>query len=295
MASTSKATNKTPPVKTPRAAAAPQGASLVDSRAAADEADAHAGDPDFMASLGRGLAVLLAFSQLQRALTIAQISHRTGLSRAAVRRCLYTLSVLGYVRSDDGRHHQLGSKVLAFGHAYLSSSSLAMQAPAVLDRLSEQVAESCSAATLEGQEITYVARSKSTSRIMSVDLGVGSRLPAYCTSMGRVLMAAMSPQELDEHMAGQRYARRTPHTVTALRQLRLVLAGVREAGYAINDQELELGLRSIAVPVRNRRGVVVAALNVGTQAARRSVQEMETRLLPPLRKAAADLEALLWN
>lgn len=270
-------------------------ASLLDVSAEAAEADAHAGDPDFMASLARGLSVLLAFGHQQRALTMAQVSHRTGLSRAAVRRCLYTLSVLGYTHCEDGKHHQLSPKVLAFGHAYMSSSSLALQAPAVLEKLSAQIAESCSVATLQGREIAYIARTKGSNRIMSIDLGVGSRLPAYCTSMGRVLLAAMSAERLDAFLAGHKLERRTEHTITGVRKLRQALAQVREQGYAINDQELEIGLRSMAVPVRDRDGQVVAALNIGTQTSRRTVAELESKLLPPLRKAAAELESRLWR
>ncbi|MFC2970976.1 helix-turn-helix domain-containing protein, partial [Azotobacter bryophylli] len=145
------------------------------------------GDPNFMTSLARGLAVINAFQERKRHLTIAQISHRTEIPRAAVRRCLYTLMKLGYV-TTDGRTYSLLPKVLTLGHAYLSSTPLAVSAQPHLDRLSEQLHEACNLATLEGEQILYIARSAVPQRLISVDLSVGSRLPAYCTSMGRVLL-----------------------------------------------------------------------------------------------------------
>src|SRR5579859_3986623 len=153
--------------------------------------DAHGGDPNFMTSLARGLAVIQAFSQRQRELTVSQISVKTGFSRAAVRRCLYTLGKLGFAASDDGRHFYLRPRVLALGHSYISSMPLAAMAQPILENVSHILHESCSIATLDRTEIIYIARANVT-RIMSIDLGVGSRLPAFCTSMGRVLMAELS-------------------------------------------------------------------------------------------------------
>src|SRR5437763_3353009 len=165
----------------------------------ASEIQAFAGDPNFMASLARGLAVIRAFTQQRRHLTIAQLSQRTGIPRAAVRRCLYTLAKLGYVTSDDGRGYSLRPKVLALGHAYLSSTPLATMAQPLLDSISDRLHESSSMAVLEGDEILYVARSTTTTRLMSIDLGLGSRLPAYCSSMGRVLLADLPAAEIDAY------------------------------------------------------------------------------------------------
>jgi len=268
-----------------------QPVSLLDRRAA--DAGAHAGDPDFMTSLARGLAVLMAFDDQQRALTCAQLSQRTGLARAVVRRCLHTLTLLGFAGCDDGRYFRLTPKVLALGHAYLSSSPLVALAPIVLDKLAARTGESCSVATLEGRDIAYVARSKGGDRIMSIDLGLGSRLPAYCTSMGRVLLAALPPAKLDAYLAEAELVRRTSRTLTAPGKLREAIDLARAQGYAVNDQELEVGLRSIAVPVRERRGQVIAALNIGTLTSRRSVAELETRLLPLLRDAADEFGRML--
>jgi IclR family pca regulon transcriptional regulator len=161
--------------------------------------EALTGDPNFMTSLARGLAVIHAFQERKRHLTIAQISHRTEIPRAAVRRCLHTLMKLGYV-TTDGRTYSLLPKVLTLGHAYLSSTPLAVTAQPILDRLSEQLHEACSMATLEGDEVLYVARSATPQRLISVDLSVGSRLPAYCTSMGRILLAALDDAALDDYL-----------------------------------------------------------------------------------------------
>ena len=237
--------------------------------------EAFTGDPNFMTSLARGLAVIHAFQERKRQLTIAQISHRTEIPRAAVRRCLHTLMKLGYV-TTDGRTYSLLPKVLTLGHAYLSSTPLAVTAQPVLDRLSEQLHEACSMATLEGDEILYIARSATPQRLISVDAGAGSRLPAYGTSMGRILLAALDDAALP------------PALIECLGQ-------VRQQGYVIVDQELEVGLRSLAVPLRDAAGQVLAALNVGTHASRVSRQELETRFLPVLLAASQELSARLFH
>jgi IclR family pca regulon transcriptional regulator len=258
----------------------------------AEEIDALTGDPNFMTSLARGLAVIRAFSKQGQGLTIAQISHKTGIPRAAVRRCLHTLAHLGYVHLE-GREFTLRATILALGYAYLSSTPLTVSAQPLLDRVSGAVQESCSLAILDDDEILYVARSSTTKRIMSVDLSVGSRLPAYCTSMGRVLLAHLPTAQFDAHLGRIKLRAYTERTVTSREKLRQVLEGVRRAGFAMVDQELEAGLRSIAVPVHNTAGRVIAAINVGAQAARVSARDMEPRFLPHLRAAAGELSLLL--
>lgn len=259
----------------------------------AEAIEAMSGDPNFMTSLARGLAVIQGFSQQKRALTIAQLSHRTGIPRAAVRRCLYTLSRLGLAGSDDGKTFSLRPKILGLSHAYLSSTTLATSAQPLLDRISEVLEESSSIALLDGDEILYVARSSTTRRIMSVDLSIGTRLPAYCTSMGRVLLAHLPPAALDEYLRRVKPVAHTPRTIVAPERLRKVLAAVAADGYAVVDQELELGLRSIAVPVRDLRGNVVAAMNIGTQASRVPLPDLTRRFLPPLSAAARELSSRL--
>jgi len=254
--------------------------------------EALSGDPNFMTSLARGLAVIQAFSQRKRQLTVSQISNKTGFSRAAVRRCLYTLSKLGFAGSDDSRHFYLRARVLGLGHSYISSMPLAAAAQPVLEHVSHVLHESCSIATLDGMEIIYIARANVT-RIMSIDLGVGSRLPAFCTSMGRVLLADLAPDKLEEYLARVQFKRFTDRTVVNAEKLRQVLKVVQRNGYSIVDQELELGLRSMAVPLRNPEGRVVAALNVGAHAQRISIQDLQTRFFPQLQAAAQELCMLL--
>jgi IclR family pca regulon transcriptional regulator len=250
------------------------------------------GDPNFMMSLARGLLVIQAFSERRLQLSISQLSKRTTLSRASVRRCLHTLSKLGFAGTDDGRSFYLRPRVLALGHSYLSSMSLATAAQPILEHLSQILHESCSIALLDGTEIVYVARAHVT-RIMAIDLGVGTRLPAFCTSMGRVLLANLPPDELESVLPKIEFTRYTDKTVTSVEKLRQVLVTVRREGHAIIDQELELGLRSMAVPVRNPAGRVVAAINVGAHGQRVSIQDMRTRFLPYLRAAAQELCLLL--
>lgn len=258
----------------------------------ADDISAQSGDPNFMASLARGLVVIQAFSQQRRLMSISQISQRTGIPRAAVRRCLYTLNKLGFVSAEDGRNFSLRPKILALGHAYLASTPLAKAAQPVLRHVSNTLNESSSVAILEGDDILYIARA-STSRIMTIDLDIGSRLPAYCTSMGRVLLSHQPKEELEAYLSRVKLVQHTPRTIITVDGMRQVLETVRTNGYAIIDQELEIGLRSIAVPIQAPDGKVVAALNVGVQAARVSVAEMESRFLPVLREAARELGLLL--
>ncbi len=257
-----------------------------------DDTDAFTGDPSFMTSLARGLAVIQAFSQQRHHLTISQVSTTTGLSRAAVRRCLYTLAKLGFAGSDDNRHFFLRPRILALGHSYISSMPLATAAQPVLEHISHLLHESCSIATLDGVEIVYIARANVT-RIMSIDLGVGSRLPAFCTSMGRAILANLPPEELESVLARVEFKRYTERTITNAAKLTQALRQIRRDGYSIIDQELEHGLRSMAVPIQNPSGKVVAALNIGAHAQRVSIQEMQTKFLPHLRAAAQELCLLL--
>jgi IclR family pca regulon transcriptional regulator len=261
-------------------------------KAPCEQIDSFSGDPNFMMSLARGLLVIQAFTQKKRQLTISQLSAKTGLSRAAVRRCLYTLARLGFAGSEDGRHFYLSPRILALGYSYIVSMPLATAAQPVLERLSHELHESCSISTIEGQEIIYVARA-SVTRIMSIDLGVGSRLPSFCTSMGRVMLASLPADELESYLSQTPLKRFTERTIVSTEKLRQVLRLVSRNGYAIVDQELELGLRSMAVPIQNPNGKVVAALNVGTHAQRVSIQELTSKFLPRLRTAAQELSMLL--
>jgi IclR family transcriptional regulator, pca regulon regulatory protein len=259
---------------------------------ASAEIEAFAGDPNFMTSLARGLAVIQALSGRRRHITISCLSQKTGFSRAAVRRCLYTLAKLGFAGSEDNRHFFLQPRILSLGHSYISSMPLATAAQPILEHVSHLVRESCSIAILDGVDIIYIARVNVT-RIMGIHLGVGSRLPAFCTSMGRVLLANLPPNELASVLANIKFTRYTERTVGTTDALLEMLPQVRRNGYAIVDQELELGLRSMAVPIQNLNGRVVAAVNVGAHAQRVSVQEMQKKFLPHLQAAAQELGMLL--
>jgi IclR family transcriptional regulator, pca regulon regulatory protein len=249
-------------------------------------------NPNFMTSLARGLDVIRGFSREKRHMSIAQLSQKTGIPRAAVRRCLHTLRELGYVECTDGRSYSLRPKLLGLGHAYLSSTPLVVTAQPFLDRVSEAVNESCSLATLDGEDILYLARSV-TSRIISVTLNVGSRLPAHCTSIGYVLLANLPPREFDAWLAGAELKQFTERTITSREKLREQLDQVRQADYAVADRLMEIAVRSIAVPVRNAAGTVVAGMNVIVEAGRVSLRDMRTLYLPPLQSAAAELGAQL--
>lgn len=244
-----------------------------------------------MQSLDRGLAVIRCFSSQSPSLTLSEVADRTGLTRAAARRFLLTLQELGYVGSS-GRLFSLRPRVLALGYAYLSSFSVAQIAQPHLEDLAEQLHESCSVSVLDGDDLVYVARA-SANRIMTIALTVGTRLPPYPTSMGRVLLAHLPEKELDAHLARTELRKLTEHTIADERQLRRVLATVRRQGWATVDQELEAGVRSVAVPIRDSSGRVVAAINASAHAARVPVQTLTEQFLPRLLAAARQIDGEL--
>ncbi|MEV0617307.1 IclR family transcriptional regulator C-terminal domain-containing protein [Nonomuraea sp. NPDC050404] len=244
---------------------------------------------DHVQSLARGLAVIRAFSAAEPELTLSQVARATGLSRAAARRFLLTLADLGYVRSD-GRLFSLTPRVLELGYAYLSGLSLPEVADPHLERLAAEVRESASVAVLDGEDVVYVAR-VATARIMRVSISIGTRFPAYCTSMGRVLLAALPGEALETYLERAALRRLTSRTIVLPAALRAELAEVRGRGWAMVDQELEEGLRSIAAPIRDRTGRTVAAVNVSTHATRTSLQAVRRDLLPPLLATAGKIEA----
>ena len=246
---------------------------------------------DYVRSLARGLAVLSAFDAERPMLSLAAIAGCTGLSRAAVRRLMLTLRHLGYVRAL-GREYALSPRVLELGFGCLGSLRLTDLAQPLIEQLAQRVNHSCSMAVLDGRSIVYVLRVP-VRRVMTVALGVGARLPAYATSMGRVLLAGMPPASLDAWLADCRPARHTPHTVTDPRRLRRIAQNVRAQGYSYVEQELELGLCSIAVPVCDRDGRVVAALNAGMPYHAGASQHALDDVLPELRATATAIERCL--
>lgn len=244
--------------------------------------------PDFVQSLERGLCVIRAFGAGAPALTLSEVAKATGLTRAAARRFLHTLVELGYVGSD-GRLFTLRPRVLELGYAYLSGLDLPAVAQPHLETLAEQVHESCSVSVLDGTDIVYVARVP-TRRIMTVAINVGTRFPAYATSMGRVLLAGRPDDWLEDYLRTVRMEAITPHTLTDPAALRRVLIRVRQQGFCLVDQELEVGLRSVAVPLHDPDGAVVAALNVSAHVSRGNAESIRRELLPSLRKTADLIE-----
>jgi IclR family transcriptional regulator, pca regulon regulatory protein len=246
-------------------------------------------EPHFVQSLERGLNVITAFGPETAELTLSDVARATGLTRAAARRFLLTLVDLGYMRFD-GKLFRLAPKVLSLGYAYLSSLSLPGIAEPHLEWLVAEVHESSSMSVLDGGDIVYVARVP-TSRIMTVSINVGTRFPAYAASMGRVLLAGLDDDALEEYFATVELKKLTEYTVPSIEALREKLLEVRDLGYGLVDQELERGLRSIAVPVRNKQRRVVAAINVSSHISRITKDKARRQFLPPLLKAASQIEA----
>ena len=244
---------------------------------------------DFVQSLERGLAVIRAFSAERPRLSLSEVAAATGVTRAAARRFLITLGELGYVRGD-GRLFSLTPRVLELGYAYLSSLSLPALAQPHLESLVAEVNESSSVSILDGDDIVYVARVP-TSRIMSVTISVGTRFPAYATSMGRVMLAALPDDMLGDYLAKARLLRLTARTRTTAATLRTEILRVRAQGWALVDQELEDGLRSVAAPIRDPDGLTVAAVNISVAAGRATLDAIRRNLVPPLIATAARIEA----
>lgn len=246
---------------------------------------------DVMQGLAKGLAVIEAFQEGTVGLSVSQVAGRTGLDRATARRCLLTLHALGYA-NYDGKYFRLAPRTLRLGHAYYRSASLPATVQPVLEELSAQTGESASVSLLDATEIIYVARASQT-RVMTINLTPGSRLPAYCSSMGRVLLAALPPARARDILERSERRAHTPHTVTSVDALMDLLATVAAQGYAGIDQELELGLCSLSVPLLDTDGEVVAAMNIGANLARSPLPEMIERYLPLMLKCQARLRPLL--
>ena len=245
----------------------------------------------YVQSFARGLAVIRSFDARSAQQTLTEVAQRTGLTRAGARRILLTLQTLGYVESD-GRLFRLTARILDLGFAYLSSMPIWNLAEPVMEGLVAELKESCSAAVLEGADIVYVLRVP-THKIMSINLGIGSRLPAACTSMGRTLLAELDQATLDALLARHPLQAHTARTITDPAALKAELARVRRQGWCLVDQELEEGLVSLSVPIRDRAGRAIAAMNISGQAARTSAGSMVEQFLPRLQAAAAQISQML--
>lgn len=244
-----------------------------------------------MGGLAKGLAVIETFSVAHPRQTISEVSAASGLDRATARRCLLTLAHLGYA-DYDGKNFTLTPRILRLGTACLVTMPLPQMVQPLLDQLSDVLGESSSVSILDGDEIVYVARAAQR-KVMSISLMAGTRLPAFCTSMGRIMLAALPEAEARQLIAKGNRAARTPRTTTGTEALMAALQTIRDQGYALIDQEVEMGLRSIAVPILSARGKTVAALNVGVSAAQYEMDQLAPRFLDPLLKVQGELRAML--
>ena len=251
----------------------------------------HKPSDSYVQSFARGLEVIRSFSAATPEQTLSEVAAQTGLTRAGARRILLTLQTLGYV-ATDGKLFRLSPRILDLGFAYLSSLPLWNLAEPVMEDLVEEVRESSSAAVLDGLDIVYVLRVP-THKIMRTTLGVGSRLPACWTSMGRVLLAGLPDDELQARLQGLRMERFTEHTTTDGDTLLAHIRHARQQGWSLVNQELEEGLISIAAPLTNRTGQTVAALNISGQANRTSAAMMQESLLPALLRAARSISRMM--
>ena len=246
---------------------------------------------DLVAGLEKGLAVIAAFDQERPRLTISEVAQRCELTRAAARRYLITLEHLGFV-SCDRKMYALTPKVLRLGQSYMHSARLPRTVQPELHKLAHALKEASSAGVLDGADVLCIAAT-AVGRVVSNTLQPGTRVPAYCTANGRVLVAGLPQAEVDAWIARQALLPLTPHTLTHPERLRIEIARARAQGYAVVDQELELGLRTISVPLKNFRGEVVAALNVSAHASRVQMDELPGHFLPALLHAQAQLRSLL--
>lgn len=252
-----------------------------------------ASDRYYIEALGRGLHILETFTERTPSLSLTEISSAVGLDKSTVFRFAYTLEKLGYLRRDpETKRYQPGPGVLRLGYAALNSLGLREIAQPCLRALSVQTGETTNMTVRDGKEVVYIARHK-TRQIIDINLHVGSRLPVYCTAMGKALLSDMSRDELHDLLDDGPYPALGPNTLTNLDALVAELEGVRRQGYAINDEELVAGLRSVAAPIRDGEGGIVAAINISVPSARVCRRELEERLAPMIRQAAREISLAL--
>ena len=260
-------------------------------RSDAEQQLAGAAGPDFLEALARGLRVIMAFGHERRWLTLSDVARLVELPRASVRRTLHTLVTLGYAETDD-RLFRLTPRILTLAGAYLSSNAVSDIVQPALERLSDDVNEACSAAVLDGDEVTMIAHA-SPHRMLSVSAQIGFRLPALSSSLGRILLTALDDQQLDDFLARVVPPKLTPATVVDRTELRRAIVKARADGFSLVDQEAEAGFRSISVPLKRRDGKIIAALNIGVHSERGTLDTMVDVFLPKLRTLAANLQQQL--
>jgi len=260
-------------------------------RSASDQRLIEASGPDFLEALARGLRVLETFSQDRKQLTLSDVAKLVDLPRASVRRTLHTLVQLGYAEVDD-RLFRLTPRVLMLARAYLLSNAVSDIVQPALERLSKEINESCSAAVLDGEDIMMIAHA-SPKRVIPVSAQIGFRLPAVATALGRILLAALDDGQLDKFLSHIVPKKVTKSTIVDKKELRRAILKAREDGYALADQEVEFGFRSIAVPLRKLDGRNIAALNVGVHSERMPLKAMHGHFFPRLHALADELQRQL--
>lgn len=248
------------------------------------------GDRDFVGALASGLDVLLAFNAEHPRMTLSEVAARTGMDRAKARRFLLTLQALGFAKRT-GRQFELTARVLQLGYAYQASNQYRSTIQEHLERITAELSESSSLAVLDGQEVVYVVRSSAPHRLMAITLSVGTRLPAAYTSMGRVLLAQLPECELDRWLETVRLEAFSPQSVIRVEELKQRILEAREKGYSIVDQELDSGLRSVAVPVFSAGEELLGAINISTNAMRVNMATLTEEYLPRLQEAAAQIRS----
>jgi IclR family pca regulon transcriptional regulator len=248
---------------------------------------------DFNQSLGRGLGIIETFGPDAPRQTVSEVATKTGLTRATARRFLITLVELGYMTSD-GRTFSLAPRVLGLGYSFLSGLGFPNVALPHLEQLVAEVDESSEASILDGHDVVYVTRVPGT-KLMTIAVNIGSRMPAHATSMGRVLLAGLPDEELEAYLASATLKRFQPATVTDSATLAERIMRARADGYAIVDQELEEGLLAVAVPIHDRFGRTIAAINLSTLVTRHTAKSVRSDLLPPLQRCAGMIERDLAN
>ena len=243
---------------------------------------------DFVQSLDRGLSIFKVFGEQTPRLTLTEVAELTGFTRATARRFLLTLELLNYV-GRSGRYFYLKPRVLELGYAYLSSFNLVSIAQGHLEELADELRESCSASVLEGENVIYVCRAASK-RIMTINLAVGTQLPAYATSMGRVLLSSLSESALKKYFENAHIEKLTSKTTTDEKELRAIISKVKQQGYSIVSEELEDGVQSVSLPIKGKDGQVIAAANVSAHSSRVSEEVLIKQFLPRLRDCVIEIE-----
>ncbi|GAM62813.1 pca regulon regulatory protein pcaR [Vibrio ishigakensis] len=254
-------------------------------------ADSEIKDKDFLTTLARGLSVIRSFQKNRMTMTLSETAEANDMSRASARRFLLTLQTLGYVKVE-GRQFSLTPKVLELGYSYLANLDVGGVVSSQLEQVTQQIHQSSSAAVLDGTDIVYIARVPVRS-LLAFNLQIGARLPAYATSMGRVLLSQLPEQKVISILEGSNIESLTPYTLTSQADILRELEIVKQQGYSINDQELELGLRSVAVPVVNQKGQVKLTLNISTHVSQVSSEDIVSTFVPILKQASAQISASL--